>query len=134
MFGNGVGVARWQAAQLDAPVTSSSQDAQPAARRETKAPASVQPSAPTEDVGVAMASALEAAMAAAAKQAVPEEETVATVSPAAAAPQLSAAVTSDGKDTSVEADGTTDFDTKLQYVIWAACLAMVIWRYVVAPV
>jgi hypothetical protein len=81
-----------------------------------------------------MASALEAAMAAAAKQAVPKEETVATVSPAAAAPQLSAAVTSDGKDTSVEADGTTDFDTKLQYVIWAACLAMVIWRYVVAPV
>jgi hypothetical protein len=163
VFANGVGVASWQEAQLDPPVTSPPPQG------------AAQPAAPTEDVAAAMASAMAAAMAAAAappdsSPAAPAE-TVAAANPpknddeekrieamkvrarslvasaasAVASPEPPAAVTSDVKETSFAsgvketsvASGKKktglDMDMKVQVAIWAACVAFVVYRFVFAP-
>lgn len=120
VFANGVGVASWQEAQLDAPVTSAPQVAQPAA--------------PAEDVSAAMAVAM-APPDSSSIAAPAEYTTVTSAAPAVASTrEPMAAVTSDVKENHVRSGKKkSDVDTKVQFAIWAACVALVVYRFVFAP-
>ena len=124
LFANGVGVASWQEAQLDAPIIPSTQPQQVT---------------PSEDLAAAVASAMTAAMAAQKATSMSPAPPAETVASASTSPSVSAdptgAIAPDIKETRVASGQkkSMDLDMKVQIGIWIATVAFVVYRYAFSP-
>ena len=119
VFGNGVGVASWQPAQLDAPVASS--------------PHMVQPATPSEEMAAAMAKVMTTAMG----DVQPATEKAAVAEPVVAAVPTSQPAVAAGADVKEESvmsrSKKPDFDMMVQYLIWALAGAFLVYRFIISP-